>query len=59
LNNILPTLLPFINPVNIFAALSPMLFGLAVAIFLIIEPRGLAYRWEILKIAWKIRPYSY
>ena len=28
-------------------------------IFLVMEPRGLAYRWEILKIAWKIRPYSH
>jgi hypothetical protein len=28
-------------------------------IFLIVEPRGLAYRWEIFKISWKIRPYSY
>lgn len=55
----LPALLPFIDPVNIQSALSPTLFGLAIAIFLIIEPRGIAYRWEILKIAWKIRPYSY
>jgi ABC-type branched-subunit amino acid transport system permease subunit len=55
----LPALLPFIAPINIQSALSPTLFGLAIAIFLIIEPRGIAYRWEILKIAWKIRPYSY
>jgi branched-chain amino acid transport system permease protein len=59
MNDILPTLLPFINPVNIQAASNPILYGLAIAIFVIIEPRGLAYRWEILKIAWKIRPYSY
>lgn len=55
----LPSLLPFLNPVNVFAALNPLLFGLSLMIFLIIEPRGLAYRWEILKISWKIRPYSY
>lgn len=59
LNATLPNLLPFINPVNIFAALSPLLFGLFLIVFLILEPRGIAYRWEILKIAWKIRPYSY
>lgn len=59
LNEILPTVLPFINVVNIQAATSPILYGLAIAIFVILEPRGLAYRWEILKIAWKIRPYSY
>lgn len=58
LNEALPRLLPFINPVNIFAALSPLLFGLALVIFLIAAPRGLAHRWEIFKIAWKIRPYA-
>jgi branched-chain amino acid transport system permease protein len=59
LRTTLPGLLPFINPVNIEAALSPMLFGLALVIFLILAPRGLAHRWEIIKIAWKIRPYSH
>ncbi|MGB1286369.1 MAG: branched-chain amino acid ABC transporter permease [Aggregatilineales bacterium] len=58
-NSFLPTLLPFIEPVNIGAAISPILTGLVLIAFLILEPRGLAYRWEILKIAWKIRPYSY
>lgn len=55
----LPALLPFLNPVNVFAALNPLLFGLSLMVFLIIEPRGIAYRWEIFKISWKIRPYSY
>lgn len=55
----LPALLPFIEPVNIGAALRPLLFGTALVLFLILEPRGIAYRWEILRIAWKIRPYSY
>jgi branched-chain amino acid transport system permease protein len=55
----LPTLLPFLQPINITAAISPILFGLVLVIFLILEPRGLAYRWEILKITWKIRPYSH
>jgi branched-chain amino acid transport system permease protein len=59
LRDFLPQLLPFINPVNIYAALSPLLFGLALAIFLVLNPRGLAYRWEIIKIAWKLRPYSH
>ncbi len=59
LGTTLPGLLPFIDPVNINAALSPLLFGLILAVFLIANPRGLAYRWEIFKIAWKIRPYSH
>jgi branched-chain amino acid transport system permease protein len=51
--------LPFITDVKIQSATDPIMFGLALIIFLILEPRGLAHRWEILKIAWKIRPYSH
>jgi branched-chain amino acid transport system permease protein len=59
LQNWLPQIFPFVDIVNIYAAINPILFGLVLALFLILEPRGLAYRWEILKIAWKIRPYSH
>jgi branched-chain amino acid transport system permease protein len=59
LGNILPGLLPFIDPINITSSLNPLLFGLILMIFLILAPRGLAYRWEIFKIAWKIRPFSH
>jgi branched-chain amino acid transport system permease protein len=59
LKGVLPGLLPFINPINIDAALAPTLFGLALMIFLILAPRGLAHRWEILKISWKLRPFSH
>jgi branched-chain amino acid transport system permease protein len=58
-NDVLPNLFPTLSSVNIQSSLQPLLFGAGLAIFLIIEPRGLAHRWEILKIAWKIRPYSY
>lgn len=58
-NSFLPALLPFVDSVNIGASLTPILFGTALVIFLIVEPRGIAYRWEIMRIAWKIRPYSY
>lgn len=58
-NTILPPLIPFIDPVSIGTSLKPIMFGLALLLFLIIEPRGLAYRWEILKYSWKIRPYAY
>lgn len=59
LRQLLPQLLPFVDAVNIDAAIGPILFGLALIVFLVFEPRGLAYRWEIFKIAWKLRPYSY
>jgi branched-chain amino acid transport system permease protein len=58
-NTVLPPILPFIDSVNISSSLKPLLFGTALVLFLIIEPRGIAYRWEIMRIAWKIRPYSY
>lgn len=59
LGSTLPTLFPFLDAINIASSLNVLLFGLGLVLFLIIEPRGLAYRWEILKISWKIRPYSY
>lgn len=58
-NEIMVDVLPFIPAEYVQAGLEPIMFGLILAIFLILEPRGLAYRWEILKISWKIRPYSY
>lgn len=57
-NSIIPTLFPFINTVNVFAALNPLLFGGSLMIFLIAAPRGIAHRWEIFKISWKLRPFS-
>lgn len=59
LRELIPDLLPFVAEENILSALNPLMFGLALMIFLILEPHGIAYRWELLKIAWKIRPYSY
>lgn len=55
----LPQLLPFIDMVSINAAINPLLFGTVLIVFLVFEPRGLAYRWEILKISWKLRPFSH
>lgn len=43
---------------NALAALGPMLFGLSLILFLIFEPRGLAHRWELIKAAWQLRPFS-
>jgi len=40
-------------------ALRPLFFGTALMLFLIFEPRGLAYRWQVLKAAWRLRPFSY
>ncbi len=59
LADVLPQLLPFVNAVNITSAINPILFGGALIIFLVLEPRGIAHRWEVFKVAWKLRPYSY
>jgi branched-chain amino acid transport system permease protein len=40
-------------------ALRPLFFGTALMLFLIFEPRGLAYRWQLIKAAWRLRPFSY
>jgi branched-chain amino acid transport system permease protein len=40
-------------------ALRPLFFGVALMLFLIFEPRGLAYRWYLFKAAWRLRPFSY
>lgn len=40
-------------------ALPPIAYGLIIILFLIFEPRGLAHRWELLKSAYRVRPFSY
>ncbi len=59
LSDLLPQLFPFVDAVNIISAINPIVFGGALIIFLVLEPRGIAHRWEVFKVAWKIRPYSY
>ncbi len=43
---------------SIGAALRPLIFGFALAIFLVFEPRGLAYRWNLIKASWRLRPFA-
>ncbi len=40
-------------------ALRPLFFGVALMLFLIFEPRGLAYRWHLIKAGWRLRPFSH
>ncbi len=46
------------NAAGATAALRPLIFGLALIVFLIFEPRGLAHRWKLTKAAWRMRPFS-
>lgn len=43
---------------GVLAASRPIIFGLALMLFLIFEPRGLAYRWILTKAAWRLRPFA-
>lgn len=40
-------------------ALRPLFFGVTLMLFLVFEPRGLAHRWQLLKAAWRLRPFSH
>jgi len=39
--------------------IAPFLFGLAIILFLIFEPRGLAHRWQLIKSSYRLWPFSY
>ena len=39
--------------------LQEMAIGLAIILFLIFEPDGLAHRWRQIKAYWKLYPFSY
>jgi branched-chain amino acid transport system permease protein len=46
-------------PAGFATGVTPMLFGLAIILFLILEPRGLAHRWALFKSAYRLWPFSY
>ena len=46
-------------PAGFASGITPMLFGLAIILFLILEPRGLAHRWQLFKASYRLWPFSY
>ena len=46
-------------PSGFTTGIAPMLFGLVIILFLILEPRGLAHRWMLFKSAYHLWPFSY
>ena len=56
---VLRWLLPFVQAANLSSALTLILRGGVLLLFLLFEPRGIAHRWEVFKIAWKLRPFSH
>jgi branched-chain amino acid transport system permease protein len=45
--------------VTLFASLKMGVFGLAIVLFLIFEPDGMAARWHRIKNYWKLYPFSH
>jgi branched-chain amino acid transport system permease protein len=41
------------------SGVTPMIFGLVIVLFLILEPRGLAHRWTLFKASYRLWPFSY
>jgi len=58
-------LVPFLEgtftalPAGFATGVTPMLFGLVIVLFLVLEPRGLAHRWMLFKAAYRLWPFSY
>ena len=46
-------------PAGFTTGMGPMTFGLAIIIFLILEPRGIAHRWTLFKASYRLWPFSY
>ena len=46
-------------PAGFTTGIGPMVFGLAIILFLVIEPRGLAHRWALFKSSYRFWPFSY
>ena len=43
---------------QLLTSFRPIFFGIALMLFLIYEPRGLAHRWQLLKAGWRLRPFT-
>jgi branched-chain amino acid transport system permease protein len=46
-------------PAGFASGVAPMVFGLVLILFLILEPRGIAHRWALFKAAYRLWPFSY
>jgi len=44
-------------PAGFTTGIGPMVFGLVIILFLILEPRGLAHRWTLLRTSYRLWPF--
>lgn len=56
---IVPLSATFPQLTGLFASLKMGVFGLAIVLFLVFEPDGMAARWHTIKNYWKLYPFSY
>lgn len=49
----------FIGAENYFSSARDVLFGLVVIIFMVLEPRGIAHRWELFKAYYRLYPFTH
>lgn len=45
--------------INVIMPAHDLIYGVLIVIFLIWEPRGLAHRWHIFKVSYRLWPFSY
>jgi branched-chain amino acid transport system permease protein len=45
-------------PSGFTAGLGPLIFGIVIVLFLVLEPRGLAHRWNLFKASYRLWPFS-
>ncbi len=46
-------------PSGFASGITPMVFGLVIVLFLVLEPRGIAHRWNLFKSSYRLWPFSY
>jgi len=46
-------------PSGFTTGIGPMLFGIVIVLFLVLEPRGLAHRWTLFKFSYRLWPFPY
>jgi len=49
----------FALPAGFTTGIGPMVFGLIIILFLILEPRGISHRWQLFKASYRLWPFSY
>ena len=47
----------FTLPAGFTTGIGPMVFGLVIILFLILEPRGLAHRWSLFRTSYRLWPF--